>query len=89
MGGWTCKQWAQLQQREPCSVVCAWRGDELHTRQVAPAVRAHPVTGERAAAGELIPARSRTVAFAQRRDLVHGVPGERLPAEPQLRLRRH
>jgi alpha-ketoglutarate-dependent taurine dioxygenase len=25
----------------------AWRGDELHTRQVAPAIRVHPVTGER------------------------------------------
>jgi hypothetical protein len=29
-------------------IVYAWRGDELHTRQVAPAVRAHPVTGDRA-----------------------------------------
>lgn len=33
---------------EEHDIVYAWRGDELHTRQVAPAVRAHPVTGERA-----------------------------------------
>jgi hypothetical protein len=46
-------------------------------------------SGDRAAAGELILARSRTVAFAQRRDLVHGILGEKLPAEPQLRLRRY
>ena len=33
---------------EQHDIVYAWRGDELHTSQVAPAVRVHPVTGERA-----------------------------------------
>lgn len=33
---------------EEHDIAYTWHGDELHTRQVAPAITAHPVTGERA-----------------------------------------
>lgn len=33
---------------EENDIAFKWRGNDLHTRQVAPAIRAHPVTGERA-----------------------------------------
>jgi alpha-ketoglutarate-dependent taurine dioxygenase len=64
---------------EQHDIVYAWRGDELHTRQVAPAVRVHPVTGERAWFNSVLNLNVAGVEPKDARDALMSLPDDFIP----------
>jgi len=64
---------------EEHDIVYAWRGDDLHTRQVAPAIRVHPVTGERAWFNSVLNLNVAGVEPADARDVLMSLPDDLIP----------
>lgn len=64
---------------EEHDIAYTWRGDELHTRQVAPAIRAHPVTGERAWFNSVLNLNIAGVESKDARDALRSLPEDLVP----------